>query len=69
MTSPLAELARSRSGALVALPPRGADPCGRCGDALRESCAWYGCPFVPDLMPSEDEYERFIEAELARGRP
>lgn len=66
MTSPLAELARSRSGALVALPPR--DPCAQCGDALREACAWYGCPFVPDA-PSEDEYERFLEAELARGRP
>ena len=70
MTSPLAELARSRSGALVALPPRGADPCAQCGDALREACAWFGCPFVPDSAPpSEDDYERFLEAELARGRP
>ena len=64
MTSPLAELIRS--GALVALPPR--DPCAQCGDALREACAWFGCPFVPDpAPPSEDEYERFLES--ARGRP
>ena len=67
MTSPLAELTRSGSGALVALPSR--DPCGRCGDALRDACAWFGCPFEPDFVLSEDEYERFIEAELARGRP
>lgn len=68
MTFPLAELARSASGALVALPPR--RPCAQCGDALREACAWYGCPFVPDPAPlSEDDYERFFEAELARGRP
>ena len=30
----------------------------------------FGCPFLPDpAPPSEDEYERFVEAELARGRP
>ena len=69
MTSPIAELTRSDSGALVALIPRGADPCAQCGDALREACAWFGCPFEPDFVLSEDEYERFIEAELARGRP
>ena len=68
MITPLAELARSRSGALVALPPR--DPCAQCGDALRDACAWYGCPVLPDPSPlSENEYERFLEAELARGRP
>ena len=67
MTSPIVELTRSVSGALVALPPR--KSCAHCGDALRESCAWFGCPFEPDFVPSEDEYERFIEAELARGRP
>lgn len=68
MTTPLAELARSDSGALVALPPRA--PCAQCDDALRDACAWYGCPFIPDpAPPSEDEYEHFLETELARGRP
>ena len=64
MTSPLATLTR-RAGVLVAV----GDPCDHCAPAMRETCAWYGCPFAPDpAPPTEDEYERFVEAELARGR-
>ena len=63
MPSPLATLTR-RSGALVALAP-----CDSCG--LDQAMCWeYGCPRLPDPMPpSEDDYERFLGAELARGRP
>lgn len=58
---------RSRSGVLVALLPR--DPCAtHCADD-RICDGGFGCPFIPDpAPPSEDEYERFIKAELARGR-
>ena len=68
MTAPLAEL--TRSGPLVALSPRRADLCATHCAADHICEGGFGCPFVPDpAPPSEDEYERFLEAELARGRP
>jgi len=47
MTFPLAELTRFGSGALVALPPRGVDPCEGCADAF--TCGPFPCPrFGPE---------------------
>ena len=51
-------------------PPLLKDTFIPCDEDLRAACLWFGCPFIPDpAPPSEDEYEHFLEAELARGRP
>lgn len=69
MSAPLATLTR-RAGTLVAVRPQGVDMCAVHCAPDRICDGGFGCPFLPDpTPPTEDEYERFLETELARGRP